>query len=198
MHPDPILVFPWYLHLSSPLSFSSLVSYWNMIQGNHSCSVSNALRLLTVKHKCNAGCFPFPLLFLDRNYPLAESLFPSFLSHFSCSLCPLGVGVTSACTGPTASSLQCSIALPTRCHGWTPASNQAPQSCWLPLNFTSGSEQRSSLSSAAAQTQQEHPGHLPAQAHHRGCYQDVPWNNSVRWEVAEHYSKQQNQKAVTN
>lgn len=75
LHPDPTSVFPSCLHLSLPLSFSSLVSYWNTVQGNHSCSVSNALRLLIVKHKFNAGYLPFPLLFLDRNYPLTERVF---------------------------------------------------------------------------------------------------------------------------
>lgn len=95
VHPDPTLVFPWYLHFSSPFPLSLLVT-WNMVQGNHSCSVSSDLRLLIVKHKCNAGCLSFHLPILDRNYPLTKRVFflPSFPRTFlKYSLCPLGVGV---------------------------------------------------------------------------------------------------------
>lgn len=95
-HPDTTLVFPWYLHLASPFSFSSLVTYCNIVQGNLSRSVSNLLRLLIVRHKCNPGLLPFRFPFLDRNVPLTVRVFflPSFPRPFlKRSLLPLGVGM---------------------------------------------------------------------------------------------------------
>ena len=50
------------------------------------------------------------------------------------------------------------------------------QSC-----FDSSPHWSSSLSSTATQKQQRCPGHLPAQAHHHDCYQNVPRHSRVRW-----------------